>query len=93
MDKSGSDFVILQTLKTYFGHDNFIPSQEAIIKDILKGQDVFALLATGGGKSLCYQLPALVLKGITLSYLATDSFNERSGRWPEGQGNPGRIYQ
>ena len=66
MDKSGTDSVILQTLKTYFGHEHFIPSQEKIINDILKGKDVFALLPTGGGKSLCYQLPALVLKGVTL---------------------------
>ena len=66
MDKSGTDSIILQTLQTYFGHNNFIPPQEEIIKDILEGQDVFALLPTGGGKSLCYQLPTLVLKGITL---------------------------
>jgi ATP-dependent DNA helicase RecQ len=66
MDNPEIESVILQTLQRYFGHDNFNPSQEDIIRDILEGRDVFALLPTGGGKSLCYQLPALVLKGMTL---------------------------
>ena len=66
MDISETESAILQTLQTYFGHDNFIPSQKEIIKDILKGLDVFALLPTGGGKSVCYQLPALILNGMTL---------------------------
>jgi ATP-dependent DNA helicase RecQ len=53
-------------LKKYFGHDSFIPPQEEIIKDVLAGRDVFALLPTGGGKSLCYQLPTLFLDGLIL---------------------------
>lgn len=54
------------TLKRYFGHDRFRPLQEEIISESLAGNDVFALLPTGGGKSLCYQLPALLRDGITV---------------------------
>ena len=53
-------------LKRYFGHDDFRPLQEEIISESLAGNDVFALLPTGGGKSLCYQLPAIISKGITV---------------------------
>src|SRR3954453_9815683 len=54
------------TLKKRFGYDEFRPLQEEIITDALAGRDVFALLPTGGGKSLCYQLPALMREGLTL---------------------------
>nr|WP_294466419.1 DNA helicase RecQ [uncultured Sellimonas sp.] len=54
------------TLKTYFGYDTFRPEQETIIRQILSGRDVFAVMPTGAGKSLCYQLPALMLPGITI---------------------------
>ncbi len=53
-------------LKKHFGFDNFLPFQEQIISDILNKKDVLAILPTGGGKSLCYQLPALALEGITI---------------------------
>jgi ATP-dependent DNA helicase RecQ len=58
--------VISDALKRYFGFDAFRPLQEAIVGDVLAGRDVFALLPTGGGKSLCYQLPALLTPGLTV---------------------------
>ena len=53
-------------LEHYYGYSSFLPFQEEIIRDILQKKDVLAVLATGGGKSLCYQLPALVTGGLTV---------------------------
>ncbi len=57
---------LLSPLKHYFGFDSFRPLQEEIIRDALAGRDTFALLPTGGGKSLCFQLAALVQPGLTV---------------------------
>jgi ATP-dependent DNA helicase RecQ len=53
-------------LKRYFGYDDFLPGQEAVIDSLLLSRDTLAVLPTGGGKSLCFQIPALMLPGITL---------------------------
>ena len=55
-----------EILKHYFGYDHFRPGQERLIGAILSGRDVLGIMPTGGGKSLCYQVPALMLPGITL---------------------------
>ena len=57
---------LLPLLRQYFGFNSFRPLQEDIIRDSLAGKDVFALLPTGGGKSLCFQLPALAQEGLTV---------------------------
>lgn len=56
----------LETLKTYFGYDTFREGQEKIVEAILANRDVLAIMPTGAGKSICYQIPALMLPGITL---------------------------
>jgi ATP-dependent DNA helicase RecQ len=57
---------LLEPLKRHFGFTSFRPLQEEIVRDALAGRDTFALLPTGGGKSLCFQLPALLLPGLTV---------------------------
>ena len=57
---------LLGALKTHFGYDQFRPLQREIVQDALAGRDVFVLMPTGGGKSLCFQLPALMRDGLTI---------------------------
>ncbi|MCX6187559.1 MAG: DEAD/DEAH box helicase [Bacteroidetes bacterium] len=53
-------------LQEYFGFDSFKDEQEKIIRNLLEGQDIFVIMPTGGGKSMCYQLPALISQGTAI---------------------------
>jgi ATP-dependent DNA helicase RecQ len=57
---------LIEQLKRYFGFDKFKGDQEAIIRNLLNGKDTFVLMPTGGGKSLCYQLPSLIMDGTAI---------------------------
>ena len=64
--KISSEVSLLDYLKKYFGFDNFKGNQEVIIRSVLDGNDAFVLMPTGGGKSLCYQLPSLIMDGTAI---------------------------
>ena len=57
---------LYQTLKHYFGYDTLRPGQQDLMEGILNGSDVLGIMPTGAGKSLCYQVPALLMSGITI---------------------------
>ena len=55
-----------EKLKKHYGYDSFRKGQESVIESIISGRDTFAVMPTGAGKSVCYQIPALLLPGVTL---------------------------
>src|ERR1043165_7991309 len=61
-----SQSALQDALHHHFGYSTFRPGQEAIIQHIISGQDALVLMPTGGGKSICYQLPALLMDGVTV---------------------------
>jgi ATP-dependent DNA helicase RecQ len=56
----------LEILNKYYGYSSFRSGQEKVIGEVLEGNDAVAIMPTGGGKSICYQIPALLLEGVTL---------------------------
>ena len=58
--------MLLETLKKYWGYGSFRPMQQEIVSEVLAGRDVLAILPTGGGKSVCFQIPALMREGVAL---------------------------
>lgn len=68
----------LQILQQYWKHAAFRPLQEEIIQSVLQGKDCIALLPTGGGKSVCYQIPGIITRG-EFGHQPIDCINERPG--------------
>ncbi len=67
----------LQVLKDIFGYTTFRPGQEKVIDLVLKGENVLAVMPTGAGKSLCYQIPALINPGFNFGSFTLNFTNER----------------
>ncbi len=78
-----------EVLKEYWGYDGFRPMQEEIITAALEGKDVLAIMPTGGGKSVCFQVPGLMRDGITLVVTPLIALMKGSGPESERQGGEG----
>ena len=81
---------VKKVLKTYWGFDDYLPLQREAIQCVLDDRDSFVVMPTGGGKSLCYQAPALCREGLAVVVSPLLALDERPGRRPRGLRRPGR---
>ena len=84
---------LLETLRTYWGYDSFLPLQAEAMSCVLRGRDSVVVLPTGGGKSLCFQAPAMCLPGLARGRLAADLADEGPGRRPAQLRRAGGVCQ
>ena len=82
-----------EVLKRYFGYDSFREGQEILIDGILDGRDVLGIMPTGSGKSLCYQVPALILPGNHAGGVTADFSDEGSSHGTQSGGRPRGVSE